>query len=114
MRLSEEEYKERIEKLVRDEDYEGAAALQYQHKLAREHACTDDEDEEPLEEEAEEDGNSEGEESIACSEHQKAAESTKVLRMLYQGSVEEVARAEEQGRKAKVFKRKHGYYKKTW
>ena len=115
VRLSEEEYKARIEKLVKEEDYEGASALQYQQKLAKEDGGLHSEDENNLE--AEEEAaplNSDSEDSAACLQHKKSAESTHVLRMLYQGSVEEVARGEVQSRKAKVFNRKHGYYKKTW
>ena len=112
-----EEYARRIQKLVQDEDYEGAAALQYQHKLSLENAVHEkenEEEEEENEEEEEEGWGSNEEESAASSEKERAGESTHVLRMLYQGSLEEVARGDEQGRKAKAFNRKHGYYRKTW
>ena len=38
---------------------------------------------------------------------------TRVLKMLYKGNIEEVSRQEQQSRKAKVFNRKHGFYRNT-
>ena len=92
-RLPEEEFQERLAELLRKHDYAGVAALKAQQG---------DDDEGDEDESA-------GEESVASSQENANTDSTRVLRMLYKGTAQEVARKEETARKSKVFNGKHGY-----
>jgi len=53
------------------------------------------------------------EEHAEKEEDPEVEEATRVLKLLYKGNVAEVNRREEQERKAKVYNRKHDFYRKT-
>ena len=114
--MSEQVYSEQLKELVARRDYAGAAALQAKMQGAVEAEAALGTSAEALsaEEEDDEDGeafHSDTEES--SEEDPRADDETRVLKMLYKGNMEEVNRCEEQTRKAKVFNRRHDYYKHT-
>ena len=96
----EEEYRARLAEVIRKEDYCVAATLKAQQTLAQDGSAHDDDDDG---EKTPADSQSEGEKSAASSEVNAHADSTRVLRMLYKGSTQEVARKEETARKGKTW-----------
>ena len=93
-------------------DFTGAAVLQHQQRVAL------GEVEPPLENVSDEDAMVEGIET----EHSSSAEEkeykendreTRVLKMLYKGNMEEIPRREQQEKSAKVYNRKHKYYRNS-
>jgi hypothetical protein len=114
--LPEAEYAAKIAELLSREDYSGAAALQRQQALAQgkdaaggSREASDDDDDDDDDDDEEEEAlceNSADEEAKA-----EADASTRVLKMLYKGNMEEASRLEQVSRQAKVFNRKHGYYR---
>ena len=99
--LSKEAYRARLSELLAAEDFAGAALLKSLH----EHLGFDASEQEDDEVEAEQ--------SSTDAESTQEVECTRVLRMLYKGNMEEVARQDAASQKAKAFNCKHGYYKKT-
>jgi len=110
--LAPETYEARIAELVAARDYAGAAALQQQQQLATE--CDDGQSQRGSAAEA--DAAEEGSQTEHGSDSeddttQEAARDLRVLKMLYKGNMEEISRQEEQSRKAKVYNRKHNFYR---
>ena len=110
--LPPDEYDAKIDALLHAQDFTGAAVLQHQQRVAL------GEVEPPLENVIDEDATDEGSET----EHSSSAEEkedkendreTQVLKMLYKGNMEEISRREQQEKGAKVYNRKHNYYRNT-
>ena len=110
--LPPDEYDAKIDALLHAQDFTGAAVLQHQQRVAL------GEVEPPLENVIDEDATDEGSET----EHSSSAEEkedkendreTQVLKMLYKGNMEEISRREQQEKSAKVYNRKHNYYRNT-
>ena len=103
-------YEAQIAAMLAKEDYQGAATLQARQALATGAAAAENQDEDNNDagEDAPWPNNEDEEESSADEQAWPAAdEETHTLKMLYQGNMEEVARQEEQSKKAKMFMRKH-------
>ena len=110
--LPPDEYDAKIDALLHAQDFTGAAVLQHQQRVAL------GEVEPPLENVSEEDATVEDIET----EHSSSAEEkeykendreTRVLKMLYKGNMEEIPRREQQEKSAKVYNRKHKYYRNS-
>ena len=107
--LAPDVYDAKIAAMLDTRDFAGAAALQYQQKLTTGGDASSDEGQEDA------DKGSETEQSSIEQESQDeaAVADVRILKMLYKGNIEEVSRQEEQSKKAKIFNRKHNFYRKT-
>jgi hypothetical protein len=113
------EYEAKLAALVEAKDYAGAAALQYQRRLALESEEVprenDDQDDAGASGEEENPGGSETEHSSSADEKANAAADadTHVLKMLYKGNMTEISREEQQSKKAQVHNSRHNCYRNT-
>ena len=109
-------YEARIVTLLANEDYKGAAILKARQECETNSADTAYQVEESIlpEENAPWPNDEDDAESSADEQAwHTASEETHILKMLYQGNMEEVGRQEQQSKKAKLFMRKHDVYRNT-
>ncbi len=112
--MEPEVYEAKIAELLGVRDYAGAAALQYEQQLASGGAAnTPDPDAFSVGLDAEEGSCTEEASSAEEGQDDAAVRDTRVLKMLYKGNMAEVSRQEEQSRKARVYSRRHDFYRHT-
>ena len=111
-RMSHEEYQEKIDRLLDDADFDGAAQLKTTYeKQVKEDPCESEADGVDTEEEVEEE---EEEEESSAAEEEADENTARILKLLYKGKVEAVDQNAKQASKAKVFNcYRHTYYKNT-